>query len=551
MGDPANTPHRSDTPKPVAPYPPRYWWLKRGTAAVLVTLLALSAAWLWWRAEARGRLRAELDALAARGQVASVGELESSKLPDDRNAAVEYVRAFGAVKPGVDSPASSQFTFPDPPYNAQWRQLADACVAAHGRMYEHVRAARAREKSDWGVPREQADFMPMLGHLNRSRHLANLVSDTAERQHFHGDDAGALELVRDVLHLAQSVDQQPLNISHLVSVGIRSIALSRLNVIAPAMNVADGAEGPGASSQPARDLLPATRPSAVPRPATRAQVRALIAELLDETAQVEQLRRAFVGDRAYTLESARALTETARLTGPMFDLDIARIAAYDPLLPQAATQPSWPAVQAVLAKQPPAPPRAAPPPAPAGTRVRRVAVDFPHALSDASNFPMSWRSIQQDMRVRMERRMAAVSLAARLYRADHGGAWPANLAQLVPTYLPAVPQDPFAPDGGPLRYLILPPTAPGGRPDGEGRPLVYSVGENGTDELAARPGLVGPRPEYSWAGFGAPDQWRDLSRWAPSTPATQPGDGTGAGGAPPGTSAEAADDQLDESDDPR
>jgi hypothetical protein len=67
--------------------------------------------------------------------------------------------------------------------------------------------------------------------------------------------------------------------------------------------------------------------------------------------------------------------------------------------------------------------------------------------------------------------MAATLLAIRLYQADHGGKLPARLEDLVPEYLPAVPIDTLAAGGKPIRYV----------PDGE-RPMLYSVGENGTDE---------------------------------------------------------------------
>jgi hypothetical protein len=69
------------------------------------------------------------------------------------------------------------------------------------------------------------------------------------------------------------------------------------------------------------------------------------------------------------------------------------------------------------------------------------------------------------------RRMAAVALAMRLYEVDHGH-WPAKLENLVPKYLPAVPDDPFLPAGtGKIRYL------PSAKP-----PRLYSVGDNQTDE---------------------------------------------------------------------
>jgi hypothetical protein len=47
-------------------------------------------------------------------------------------------------------------------------------------------------------------------------------------------------------------------------------------------------------------------------------------------------------------------------------------------------------------------------------------------------------------------RLTRLYLALRLYHLEHSGALPADLAELVPAYLPKIPLDPF--DGQPLRY---------------------------------------------------------------------------------------------------
>jgi hypothetical protein len=64
-------------------------------------------------------------------------------------------------------------------------------------------------------------------------------------------------------------------------------------------------------------------------------------------------------------------------------------------------------------------------------------------------------------------RSAIAALAAERYRRAHGD-WPGSLEALAPTYLPAVPADPW--DGRPLRYKRL--------PDGV---VIYSVGTDGAD----------------------------------------------------------------------
>lgn len=65
-------------------------------------------------------------------------------------------------------------------------------------------------------------------------------------------------------------------------------------------------------------------------------------------------------------------------------------------------------------------------------------------------------------------RSARAALAAERYRIDHGQ-WPADLGELVPGYLDAVPLDPF--DDEPLRYLR-----------NEEGIVVYSIGDDLTDD---------------------------------------------------------------------
>jgi len=100
------------------------------------------------------------------------------------------------------------------------------------------------------------------------------------------------------------------------------------------------------------------------------------------------------------------------------------------------------------------------------------------------------------------RRMAAVSLAAQLYRHDHDGVWPAKLQDLVPAYLPAVPKDPKLPGGRPLGYFVV----PHGLPDGQDRPVV-SVGPPPT---AAS---LDSEPTYEPSDYKNPTDYRDLARW--------------------------------------
>ena len=94
--------------------------------------------------------------------------------------------------------------------------------------------------------------------------------------------------------------------------------------------------------------------------------------------------------------------------------------------------------------------------------------------------PAIARVVQTEWRIRMEARLAAAALAARLYYAEHGR-WPESIEALVPDYLPVVPLDPWA-DGAAINIAQV----PRGLPDGSPRPVVYSGGEGRTTRPTAR-----------------------------------------------------------------
>ncbi len=84
----------------------------------------------------------------------------------------------------------------------------------------------------------------------------------------------------------------------------------------------------------------------------------------------------------------------------------------------------------------------------------------------------------------------AARLALERYRLTEGH-YPDTLADLVPTYLPELPQDPFNP-GHPINYLLR-----------DGLPILYSVGSNGIDD-GATPAPEGTNPADLEARFADP-----------------------------------------------
>lgn len=88
----------------------------------------------------------------------------------------------------------------------------------------------------------------------------------------------------------------------------------------------------------------------------------------------------------------------------------------------------------------------------------------------ANVLPAVSAAIKAEDRAAANSSMSQVVFALAAHRADHG-AYPAELAQLCPKYLAAIPQDPCSRSGGPLCYKRS-----------ETGYVLYSVGPNGKDD---------------------------------------------------------------------
>jgi hypothetical protein len=214
----------------------------------------------------------------------------------------------------------------------------------------------------------------------------------------------------------------------LVGIGIEIMAASDARQIAPDLSAAGAAEA-----------------------------RGLIGELLDEHDHAERWARAIEGERVMLIESTRPVTEKL-VVGPYFERQMAAMLRRSIALADAARQPTYPAAKGSRGPAPVNP-----------------------GVIEAIFQPSQDRFLLTHYRCLAKRRAAALVLALRLYQLDHAGALPARLAELAPTYLPAVPLDPLAADARPLGYSGA----------AAADPYVYSVADNGTDEGAStQPSLV-------------------------------------------------------------
>ena len=88
-------------------------------------------------------------------------------------------------------------------------------------------------------------------------------------------------------------------------------------------------------------------------------------------------------------------------------------------------------------------------------------------------------------------RFAEIATALEIYCIDHG-TYPTSLSALVPGVMDLLPSD-LAGDGHTLVYSLEP----------DGRPMMYSVGYNGTDEQGRRDG---DNREGNWTWRYSPRQ---------------------------------------------
>ncbi|HEY1629249.1 MAG TPA: hypothetical protein VGF52_05285, partial [Tepidisphaeraceae bacterium] len=277
------------TGEPTHPYPPRYWWLKRISALVILILLLLTVLRIWWGYDAEKKLDALIASLHAAGEKILPEDFNSPPIPDSENAADYLNRAAAAINLNAEPPAASNMFYPGYlPMPAEWYAVAGKAVAANQTPLQLTRQARQHRPVDWKIHfASPTNLFSILPRLNPQRELANLLADTALEEHLTGNDSEAIETIRDLFAQSDALDQRPILISHLVAIGIRALGLHRLQLIAPGLRLAD-------DPSPA----PTTQPTT---PVQRRQVQDLINLLL--ASDSSGLQFALQGERMLVMDS--------------------------------------------------------------------------------------------------------------------------------------------------------------------------------------------------------------------------------------------------------
>lgn len=171
----------------------------------------------------------------------SIPAAPAALTPDSRPSADAwplYQRAIARVldghAAGIYSPAESVLMYAEyPPYPPRWHELENAAYKFNAPAFAMVREARSRDVANWPALQRDAAGKIDMSYLNGCRALANEVADAAMQEHLQGDDAAAIKRFKDLLHLADLLDapKDPKIIRSLVAIGVRAVAMSRLEVI--------------------------------------------------------------------------------------------------------------------------------------------------------------------------------------------------------------------------------------------------------------------------------------------------------------------------------
>ena len=466
--------------------PCKRWRKTKWFYGILLAYCAVTiAAVIWWSAYSHRVFDEVVNPIIARGEPLAWSDFATDPIPDDQNAAILYKRA-------IDTPVLMDFE------NVLQREFGDLLALREWECYdltyefirkrevrqEHpdelrkllgmardafvlCRKARRIDNIHWGIdftgkaldesgpPGEQL-YIKLSGLL----HLA--VIDA----HDGGRDDDAVEYIRDLVALGDSLATYPSLISNLTSLAINYVANRAIEDIVTTMKIGDTQGN-----------------------ASLKNTRALIARLLDDTPARQGMILAMLGERSMNYDicmSILSLDPSTEETGSAFGGGIGDYysssgivrACYDYCLaPLFRIDGTW-ALKRLDSYVRVSDFQTLPEYRNAIKQTERDTEEYlerPSYLRHLSTIMMPTLDRLRDIHYRYlaGRQMAGVALAIRIYQIERGRL-PDTLGQLVPDYLADVPQDPMAEPGNPIRYVNDPKVT-----------RLYCVGLNGRDDLGA------------------------------------------------------------------
>jgi hypothetical protein len=424
-----------------------FWW---GVAGIVGYFILLVIVRLVWGVIAQQRLDAQIAEWRAAGQPVRIEDFAVPQVADADNAALLYQQAI------VNQSYYRNVQIGDLLAHAWRRQewepvqgLVKEYLQQNATTFDLVAQATQRTEADWGVRLKSPVCNVPLPNLSTQRDLCRLIVLSAMDAQHRGDTALVLDRLSQALILAnRQSDMQPFLITTLVSIAMEAVTCEAIETIGHALELKES-------------------------PEIYSKARQLQELLLTEQQITDQYKCAIYGERLIVLDTSeiwanglsnkRALVAAfgpgvlrfgwglGTFLGPVVMLDAQRSMDYTTLLADI------PLGQEVHDRSTPSPESI-------------DLVTYVNQIYSMWMLPSLSRSHELAGRAMLRRRMAAITLALRLYELDRGNK-AESLSQLVPDYLPSVPLDPFDPNGGEIRYLAT-----------VDMPRLYSVGFDHADD---------------------------------------------------------------------
>ena len=494
---------------PDADKPSRFSVRKLLFILLLVGLVAAAAVWWWRKAQSQSVLQAEIDAIHARGEPVTVGEItffRQGQLPPEQNAFTLYKQAaerfdtFAATEsdraatepeqadvvwalatPGKCSTCRREHADGQAPLRALidypvWRREhadeASAFLTACKPALALVRQARGMD----GVPLHDPDndrpaqsaldelFSPRLPYVLLAARLSSLAAVMA---HDAGNDRDAFEHLLDIWQIRDLLGEHPTFITVLIQANVTGMAAACMEQIVPMLRI-----GPGPDEVHAADVL------------------ALAERLIQSDAPLDVARKADIGERVYLYEMARASWGETNTSGWSLNRS-ARDMVLAAMLRAYPQGDEWIGSRYIGGGEP----------AESSTEkvsVWRWAMGLEAAAMTQGELLVELgASTRHRGRVVAYRglatqRMAGLALLMRLHDVETGQPV-ATLDDLVPRYVDTLPEDPFSPTGDPPRLLADDP-----------HPRLYSLNHDQQDDggdLTKSPDGIFTRDPRDWPYF--------------------------------------------------
>lgn len=423
MYDPDRTP---DTPRSR-----KIFWIKLLSAMAVI----LAGTFVLYRVVAIRALNQRVEAVRASGYPIEPEELNAwYPVPEGENAADMYERAFRAT-PADDKSEGVPFVstipgyVPGQPLDEEMAARIEAFLTQHADMLALLEEAARIEGSRFpGDYKEGINLL--LPHLGQMRRGARILKVQSIYDLHLGEHDRAIDRCITILAMSRAFEREPILITGLVNISIQMLAYEQIELLIATGRVSDA-------------KLQELALTIEPIDMDRMMLRTMVGERCIGHAAFNDAGL-LAGWSPFGGKFGRAGLAAYRTAGLM-DIDHSCYLDIMQAHIDYAENPMWP-VPTALDEDESIP------------RICIMSRQLLPALSSAYN---------AFFKCEARRRTILTAIAAERYRQQHGSL-PAQLSDLVPDYLDAVPEDPFTRD--PLRYRVEDAGA-----------IIYSIGSDNTD----------------------------------------------------------------------